>query len=654
MDVKYLQILSEKYQNINAAASEIVNLGAIRCLPKGTEFFFSDLHGEYEAFLYLLRSASGVIKAKIELIFHQTVSERERRQLENLIYYPEQYLQKLHLSGKKLEEWQKITIYRLLLVCKEVSSKYTRSKVRKKMPKEYAYILDELLHADTDIDKERYYEEITSSIIEIQIGNNFIVEICRLIQQLSVDSLHIIGDIFDRGPRADIIIEELMKFDKVDIQWGNHDISWMGAATGNKALMANVIRLAIRFNSFDLLEDGYGINLRPLATFADTIYKEDNCDIFLPQVLDENKYAPVDVELAAKMHKAITIMQFKLEGQLIKRHPEYEMDDRILLSKINFEKGTILLEGKEYQLTDNLFPTIAPENPLKLTQEEEKLIEIIAHSFNHSTALHNHIKYLYQKGSMYKCVNGNLLYHGCIPMTKEGAMDEVIVKNKAYYGKELLDYLNQKANRAYFLEKGTKEQKDASDFMWYLWCGKKSPLFGKSKLACFEQYFLGEKETQVEIMNPYYQLYEDEKICVKILEEFGLNSSKCHIINGHVPVKIKDGESPVKGNGKLFVIDGGISKSSRLKTGIAGYTLIYNSHTLNLAEHRAFYQENSFYTEREAPNVIIVEKMQSRVLVGDTDNGKIIQNKINDLKELIKAYRKGLIKEKEGIDKLDK
>ncbi len=639
MELKYLQLLAKEYKNIEAVSGEIVNLGAKTTLPKGTEFFFSDLHGEHEAFLYLLRSASGIIKAKIDSVFGKFVTEEEREQLANLIYYPKRYLNNLKLSGQKLIEWQKLTIYRLILVCQSVSSKYTRMKVRSKMPEEFLDIFDELLNVNSDVDKEQYYEAMIASIVSVEISDKFIIAICQLIRSISVDSLHIIGDIFDRGPRADIIMEELIHFHDADIQWGNHDISWMGSVTGNRALIANVVRMAVSYNNFDVLEDGYGINLRALSVFASEVYKDDPCSIFTPHVLDINKYDPVDMALAAKMHKAITIIQLKLEGQLLERHPEYQMEERNLLRKIDYKKGIVLLDGKQYPLRDTVFETVDPADPLRLTKQEEDLMDIIAHSFDHSYLLHKHIKFLYSNGGMYKITNGNLLYHGCIPMKEDGKFDSMIFEGKEYEGRKLLDYINVIANNAYFLKRGLEVQKKASDFMYYLWCGPKSPVFGKSKLSYFENYFIEDVETHKEIMNPYYSLSQEEDICKKIFREFHMPENS-HIINGHVPVKLKEGESPIKANGKLFVIDGGISKAYRTKTGIAGYTLIYNSHALNLAEHRAQKQGGM-----ATPHVRVVEKMDRRMTIADTDYGDTIQEQIQDLKELLEAYRKGIIKE---------
>lgn len=648
MEQKYLQLLAKEYPTIQAACSEIVNLNAIRQLPKGTEYFFSDLHGEYEAFLHLLKSASGVIRAKIKQIFDNTLSEAEQNQLANLIYEPESVLNCVELFGHhdSMEDWKRLTIYRLVLVCKEVSSKYTRSKVRKKMPPAFAYIIDELLHVNYDDgNKKVYYNEIIRSIIEIDGGDKFIIALCKLIQNLVVDNLHIIGDIFDRGPRADIIMNALVSFHDVDVQWGNHDISWMGAASGNRALMANVVRMAISYNNFDVLEDGYGINLRPLSAFAAEVYREDSCERFLPHILDENEFDTVDGDLAAKMHKAMAVIQFKLEGQILERHPEYRMADRSLLKEVDFGAGTVKVDGQIYPMLDTSFPTVDPADPLKLSRGEEDLMNAISASFDHSEVLHRHIKFLYSHGGMYKCANSNLLYHGCIPMTAEGNFDTIEFDGQKYSGKGLLDFLNGQVRAAYFLPKESPWWQDASDFMWYLWCGPKSPLFGKSKLSAFEHYFIEDEAVHKEILNPYYKLSQSEEACCRILEEFGLDPEHSHIINGHMPVKIKDGESPVKANGRLFIIDGGISKAYQSKTGIAGYTLIFNSHHLALAEHKNYMNQEQAL-RRDTPEVKIVERMRSRLRVADTDIGAALAAQIEDLKALVAAYKEGEIKEK--------
>lgn len=640
-DLAYLKLLAKEYPSLKAASSEIINLIAICGLPKGTEYFFSDLHGEYEAFIYLLRSASGIIREKIRATYGYIIPEEEQVELANLIYYPDRNLNKIIQQGRGTEDWQRITVNRLVQICKEVSSKYTRSKVRKKMPREFGYVIDELLHVDyNDENKRVYYEEIIRSIIDTGIADKFIVALCELIQNLAIDSLHIIGDIFDRGPRADIIMNELMHFHDVDIQWGNHDISWMGAATGNPACVCNVLRIAISYNSFDVLEDGYGINLRPLSMFASKVYRDDPCSQFTPKILDENIYDAVDPGLAAKMHKAIAVIQFKVEGQIIKRHPGYKMDDRILLEAVDYSRGVVTIEGTEYPMLDTMFPTIDPKHPLRLTKEEDELLHTLIMSFRHSGLLHKHIRFLYTNGALYQCHNGNLLYHGCIPMRPDGSFEGMICNGEELTGRALMDYIGEQIHKAYFLSEDDPEKNGARDFMWYLWCGAKSPVFGKDKMTTFEHYFVADKATHRERLNPYYKLSQQEEVCDRILKEFGLCGEGSHIINGHVPVKIKDGEMPVKANGKLFVIDGGLSKAYQKYTGIAGYTLIYNSHHLALAEHKPFNPE-----QENTPRVAIVEKMKNRIMVSDTDKGKELMAQIEDLKELSAAYRRGDIKE---------
>ena len=641
-DLAYLKLLSREYPTVRAATSEIINLMAICGLPKGTEYFFSDLHGEYEAFVHLLRSSSGIIREKIRETFGHLIPEEEEVQLANLIYYPDRNLGKIRKTGLFTEDFQKITIYRLVQICKVVSSKYTRSKVRKKMPREFAYVIDELLHVDYNDDNKRiYYSEIIHSIIDNSVADKFIVALCELIQNLTIDNLHIIGDIFDRGPRADIIMDELMHFHDVDIQWGNHDISWMGAATGKLACICNVLRIAISYNSFDVLEDGYGINLRPLSMFAAKVYRDDPCERFVPHILDENVYDAVDPGLAAKMHKAIAVIQFKVEGAIIKRHPEYGMADRILLETVDFEKGTVTVEGKEYPMLDRNFPTVDPANPLELTDGEKELLKTLKASFKHSGRLHKHVKFLYSHGAIYKCYNSNLLYHGCIPMKADGNFDSVMAGNAIYSGRSLMDYFNYQVQNAYFMPEGSVEKQWAMDLMWYLWCGSKSPVFGKDKMTTFEHYFIADKKTHKETLNPYYKLSVQEEFCDRILEEFDLPAKGSHIINGHVPVKMKDGETPVKAGGKLFIIDGGLSKAYQATTGIAGYTLIYNSNHLALAEHMPFDPN-----KESSPRVSVVEKMQSRVMVADTDKGRELAGQIADLKELVAAYREGTLKER--------
>ncbi|WP_448865603.1 fructose-1,6-bisphosphatase [Clostridium sp.] len=641
-DLAYLKLLSREYPNIRAAASDIINLQAICGLPKGTEYFFSDLHGEHEAFIYLLRSSSGIIREKIRETFGHIISEEDEVRLANLIYYPEKMINQIKQADEYTEDWQKTAVYRLVQICREVSSKYTRSKVRKKMPKEFSSVIDELLYVDnTDDNKTEYYSELINTLIDVQVADSFIVAICSLIRSLTIDNLHILGDIFDRGPRPDIILEELMHFHDVDIQWGNHDISWMGAATGNRACICNVLRMALGYNGFDVLEDGYGINLRPLSMFAERVYRDDPCTCFLPQILDKNIYDAVDPKLAAKMHKAIAVLQYKEEGQIIKRHPEYGMEERILLSAIRYDRGTVTIDGKEYPMRDMNFPTVDPADPLRLTDEEEELLHTLELSFRHNARLHEHVRFLYSNGSMYKCCNSNLLYHGCIPMTENREFDGLMVGGKMYRGKELMDFIDTQVKNAYFLPEDAPEKEACRDFMWYLWNGAKSPVFGKDKNRSFEHYFIEDPEVMRETMNPYYQLSEEEETCDMILKEFGLPTKGSHIINGHMPVKIKSGETPIRAGGKLFIIDGGLSKAYQERTGIAGYTLIFNSHHLALAEHKPFDPERE-----RTPKVYIVEKMQKRITVADTDEGKELAGRIEDLKELLKAYRSGLLKER--------
>lgn len=640
MDKKYLLLLAKEFPTIDSAVSEIVNLSAIRSLPKGTEYFFSDIHGEYEAFLHMLKSASGMIKNKIDITLGKSVSGAEREALAYLIYYPDKQLKNLRMKGELSDEWRGLTIYRLILVCEAVSAKYTRSRVRKRIPKDMVYILDELLNVTDDVVKEYYYDEIITTILDTGIADRFIKSLCELIQSLAIDKLHLIGDIFDRGPRADVILDELMKIHDVDVQWGNHDISWMGAASGNRALIANVIRISMRYNNFDVLEDGYGLNLRALAVFAGEYYKNDNCVLFMPQTLDDNIYDPVDTKLVAKMHKAITIIQLKLEGQLIERHPEWGMGKRDIFRMVDFDRGTVTIDGSEYELLDKNFPTVCRKDPLSLTDAENELMSVLENSFMHSERLNSHIRFLYSKGSMYKTINGNLLFHGCIPLDENGRLQSVNIAGTDYSGKALLDKLDEIVNKAYFMQPG--EEKDyAADYMWYLWSGARSPLYGKDKMAFFERYFLDDKKLHKENYNAYYHFSEQAEVCGWILEMFGLDPERGHIINGHVPVKIKNGEKPVKAGGKLFVIDGGISKAYQKATGIAGYTLIYDSHSLNLAEHKPFVAGESEHT----PEIHLVERLERRANISDTDKGAELLEQINDLRELLRAYRSGEIKE---------
>ena len=647
-DLKYLKLLAQKYPTIQSASTEIINLQAIMSLPKGTEHFMSDLHGEYEAFLHILKNASGVIRTKIEDVYGKTLSEDERNQLATLIYYPEQKLINVKKHTENITDWYRVTLYRLTEVCRVVASKYTRSKVRKALPRDFDYIIDELLHAEDTTNKDHYYRRIIDTIIEIDRAEPFIIAISQLIQRLAIDTLHIIGDIFDRGPRADIIMDALMAHHSVDIQWGNHDIVWMGAAAGSQVCMANALRLSVSYNNFDTLEDGYGINLRPLSAFAEDVYKNDPCDHFVPYFYDENKYDPVDKHLAAKMHKAIAVIQFKLEGQLIMRQPGFHMEKRLLLSKMDLKKGTGTICGKEYPLNDTTFPTVDPACPYELSAGEKDLMQRISVSFLHSERLQRHIRFLYSKGSMFTLFNSNLLYHGCIPLTDTSDFDTVELFGHKLSGRAYLEYAERLARDAYFAPVGSKRREDGQDFIWYLWCGEKSPLFGKNRMATFERYFVDDKEVHEEVKNPYYQFVENEAVCNRILKEFGLVPAVSHIINGHVPVKIKKGESPVKAGGRLIIIDGGLSKAYQKETGIAGYTLIYNSHGLTLTAHDPF--ESVVRAVEEGVDLHstrnIIETLPQRKMVADTDTGHAIQERIQDLKQLLQAYRDGTLKER--------
>lgn len=642
--IRHLKILSKQYNNIEQVAEEIINLQAILNLPKGTELFLSDIHGEYGSFSHILNNGSGIIKKKIEDIFNSQITERERRLLATLIYYPEEKLALIKKKEEDLNEWYSITLYRLIEVAREVSSKYTRSKVRKAMPKGFDYIIDELLHLQgCGPDKETYYKQIISSIIELNRADEFIVAISNLIKRMAIDHLHVLGDIFDRGPNAKLVMNTLMKFHSLDIEFGNHDILWMGAACGNEACIANVIRICSRYDNIDTLEDGYGINIRPLTTFALKTYKDDDCEKFMPKIYDYNKYIRSDEISIAKIHKAISIIQFKLEGKLIKEHPEYEMEQRLLLDKIDYKEKTIKLNGKTYHLNDTNFPTINPEKPYELTKEEEEIIDRLQESFKNSETLNKHIIFLYSKGSIYKCFNSNLLFHGCIPMEENGEFSNVDILGRSVSGKDFFDCIDKIIRKAYFERDQIEKSKEAIDLMWYLWCGPKSPLFGKDKAATFERYFVIEKETHKEIKNPYFKLIENEETCDIILKEFGLEGKKSHIINGHIPVKEKDGESPIKANGKLLVIDGGFAKSYRGQTGRAGYTLTYNSYGLILSANEPFDSKADAIREEIdiKYDIMVNAKETERKRVADTDIGKELQEEIDDLKLLLSAYKEG-------------
>jgi len=647
-NLKYIKLLSKQYPSISKASEEIINLEAILNLPKGTEHFLTDIHGEYEPFVHVLKNGSGVIKRKIEELFANNLRESEKKMLATLVYYPEQKLELIAKEEADIEDFYRISMYRLIELCRYTSSKYTRSKVRKFLPEEFRYIMEELLQPDNSSDhKQEYYHSIIETIIKIDRAKEFIIEISKVIQKLVVDKLHILGDIYDRGPRPDIIMDTLMNYHSVDIQWGNHDILWMGAAAGNPVNIANALRICARYANLDIAEDFYGINLIPLATFAMDVYKDDPCDIFTPKTLDQN-VTKSEKSLIAKMHKAISVIQFKLEGEVIKRRPEFEMNHRLLLNKINYENGTIELKGKTYKMKDYNFPTIDPKNPYKLSKDEEIVMEKLVSSFKGSEKLQKHVSFLFSKGSIYLKANSNLLFHGCIPLNPDGSFMSMTLKNKKYKGKALMDKMDTLAREGYFFAENTVEKQYGMDIMWYLWTGKCSSLFGKDDMTTFERYFIAEKETHKENKNPYYLLREDEEMCAKVYKEFDLDLEESHIINGHVPVESKNGESPIKANGKILVIDGGFSKAYQKKTGIAGYTLIYNSYSLQIVSHEPFSStEEAIANESDILSTTeVVEHKIKRRRVKDTDAGEKIKDEIKDLKMLLLAYRKGLIKEK--------
>lgn len=651
-DLRYLRLLARNFPNIATASTEIINLEAILNLPKGTEHFLADLHGEYEAFQHVLRNASGTIKRKVKEIFNETLGTREQKELCTLIYYPEQKLQLVKNSfgdETDLNDWYFITINRLVRVSRNVSSKYTRSKVHKALPADFSYIIQELMHENSsDPNKQAYVDVIVRTIISTDRADDFIVAMCYLIQQLTIDALHILGDVYDRGPSPDKIMDILCDYHNLDIQWGNHDILWMGAAAGNDCCMANAIRIALRYGNQNVLEDGYGINLLPLATLAIDHYGDDPCEQFLPR--DGSANDPTKARtalLAARMHKAISIIQFKLEAATINRRPEFEMDDRLLLDKIDYERKVLVLDGKEYALTDNRFPTIYPGDPFKLTPDEADVVQKLHRSFVGSEKLRKHINCLFRNGCIFLVTNGNLLFHASIPLNADGTLKDVDIRGQKYHGRALLKKAGSLIRDAYFGTADAQEQAWALDYVWYLWCGKNSPVFDKSKMATFERYFVADKSLQEEVKGYYYTYRNNEQTCDMILDEFGVTGQFRHIINGHVPVKTIKGESPVKANGKLMVIDGGFSKAYQPETGIAGYTLVYHSRGFELVQHEPFTSIQKAVEEGQDIKSTrqLVELTNHRMMVKDTDKGKELRDQIEELKQLLNAYRSGDIKE---------
>ena len=651
-DMRYLQLLSQSFPTVAEASTEIINLQAILNLPKGTEHFLADIHGEYEAFIHVLKNASGNIKRKVNELFGNTLRESEKRELCTLIYYPEQKLELVKHNETDIDDWYHITLHQLVAVCRDVSSKYTRSKVRKSLPADFSYIIQELLHEHTeDHDKTAYVNVIVDTIISTGRADDFIIAIANVIQRLAIDSLHILGDIYDRGPGAHIIMDTMRKYHSWDMQWGNHDILWMGAAAGNDACICNVIRLSLRYGNLPTLEEGYGINLVPLATFAMETYKNDPCTEFIPKttggasLLDEKT-----LRLTAQMHKAIAVIQFKVESQIIAKHPEWKMNDRCLFEHVDYQNGTIDLQGKTYKMSSCSFPTINPAAPSELSPEEKVLIGKVHHSFSVCEKLHKHIRVMLQHGCMYGIYNNNLLFHASCPLNEDGSLKEVeIYPGKKYSGRALMHHTGMQIRTAFQQDSAPEERDYAIDYFLYLWCGPDSPLFDKSKMATFERYFIADKETHVEEKGYYFKLRDNEEVIDHILDAFGVVGSNRHIINGHVPVRTLKGENPIKANGKLMVIDGGFSKAYHNETGIAGYTLVYHSRGFQLVQHEPFTSaEDAIKRGTDIKSTTqIVEMSNRRMLVADTDIGVELRKQIDDLEELLYAYRHGYIKEKE-------
>lgn len=646
----YLRLLSRQYPTVQAAGTEIIRLQALLNLPKATEHFMSDIHGEHEAFLHILNSGSGEVKEKLEELFGNSMTQRDRNDLATLIYYPASKLALAADETEDLEEWYRLTIHRLVDLCRFVSTKHTRQKVRSYMNPDYEQILDELIHlAEEGGSRRDQYENIISTSIQIGQAADVIQALCDLIKVLVVDHLHIVGDIFDRGPRADIVMDSLISAHGVDVQWGNHDVLWMGAASGSRTLVATVLSNSIRYNNLDVIETGYGISLRPLSIFANEVYRD--CDTSRFQVkltgTDADQYTEKDKLLSARMYKAVTIILFKLEGETLLRHPEFGMDDRLLLDKINYSDKTITIDGKVYDLLDCDFPTVDPANPYALTEEENHVINQLTDSFQNSEKLQKHIRFLYSKGSLYKIYNGNLLFHGCIPMRPDGGLLSFSIGGKERSGREFLDYAEQVARKAYYDKRGSSERQFGMDFLWWLWTGRNSPIYGRDRMTTFERRFLADESTWVEPKNAYYTYYQDPAVCDMLLKEFGLEGPHCHIINGHVPVRAKKGESPVKGGGKLIVIDGGFSKAYQPTSGIAGYTLIYNSRHYRIVSHQPFAGKwNAIHKNDDIRNESeVFEKLETRMRISQTDEGSELQTRVDDLMLLLEAYRTGAVTE---------
>jgi len=649
---KYMRELAKSYPNRSSAISEIINLNAILNLPKGTEHFMSDLHGEHEAFSHIRRNASGVVRRKVDVLFEKTLSINERAELSTLIYYPEEKLDSNTVTKEEKNNWYKITLRRLLEVCRFVSSKYTRSKVRKHLARTasgYDYIIDELLNNDYDaVNKGHYYDNILNTIINVGSAEKFIIALCSAIKSMVIDHLHIVGDVFDRGPRADLIMEQLMKENSIDIQWGNHDALWMGAASGSRVCIATVLNNSITYKNLDVVEIGYGISLRPLSLFANDIYANSDVSNYMPKGnSDGDIFIEDDDSLVARMHKAISIIQFKLEGQTILRNPGYGMEHRLLLDKINWEKGTIKLNGREYPLKEKDFPTVDRENPYALTDGERELMQYLKNAFMRSQKLQNHIRFLFEKGEIYTIYNKNLLFHGCIPLNEDGSFMNFSIAG-GLSGRAFMDFCDRTARKGFFSREGSEAKQFGKDFLWFLWCGKDSPLCARKKIATFERLLIDAPETWGEPKNAYYQCWNDECIVQKILEEFSLGGEHSHIINGHVPVQYKKGEDPIKANGKLILIDGGFCRAYQKTTGIAGYTLIYNADGMRISAHEPFrgVQDAINNNTDILSETVIFEQAADKIRVKNTDTGAAISEKISDLTRLLECYETGSIKER--------
>ena len=650
-DMRYLQLLSQTFPNVAEATKEIINLQAILNLPKGTEHFLADLHGEYKSVKHVLKNASGNIKRKVNEIFGNELRESEKKELCTLIYYPEEKLELVKAAEPDIKDWYHITIHQLVKVCRDVSSKYTRSKVRKSLPADFSYIIQELLHERTDdVDKAAYVNGIIDTIISTGRADDFICAISHVIQRLAIDLLHILGDVYDRGPGAHLIMDLLGGYHNWDIQWGNHDILWMGACAGNDACICNVIRMSLRYANLVTIEEGYGINLVPLATFAMENYADDDCKPFIPRTTGgSGEIDDKTSRITALMHKAITILQFKVEAAIIKRHPEWNMDDRLLLEHINFKNGTCNIGGKDYEMTDTFFPTINPDNPCELTPEEETLMKRLRHSFTVNEKLHKHMRLMLSHGSLYTIINDNLLFHASIPLNDDGSLKQVaLFGGKSYKGRELMNHTEQIIRSAFQNDSDPQEKDYAIDYFLYLWCGSDSVLFDKSKMATFERYFLSDRETYKEEKGNYFKLRNDENVCDSILDAFGVSGSNRHIINGHVPVHAASGENPIKAGGKLMVIDGGFSQAYHKETGIAGYTLVYHSRGFQLVQHEPFTStEDAILRGSDIKSTTqIVEMSAKRMLVDDTDIGRELKSQVSELQKLLYAYRHGFIKER--------